>query len=406
MRKRWPSSWMPPLRRSMIWRPSSSARFTAAHSLSAGFSMSAVSSNAGFVIAASIAAAWAATVARRRSRAGGAMLSGRREEASMEPLGVVLTAGLGTRLRPLTPATPKPLVPLLNRPLIAYALDLMRDLGLGEVVVVTGPDDDRTREYVEAQAPPDLRVSAAVQRHPRGPGDAVASVGDALDGRTVVVLAVDTVLAGVDPRLLDGFEASGATAGLLLQSVEDPRAFGVAVLDGDRVVDLEEKPELPRSDLALVGLWVLAPAAVERVRTDPYINARGESDLTATVGAMLAEGHDVRGWLLGGEWLDGGTIDGLLHAQSRLLARAADEIAVAPRTLVTDSALHAPVRIGEAARVEASDLAETVVGPGATLEGVTLRRALVAPGATLRGGEYADVVVTAAGEVCGPGTEA
>ena len=324
----------------------------------------------------------------------------------MEPLGVVLTAGLGTRLRPLTPATPKPLVPLLNRPLIAYALDLMRHLGLREVAVVTGPDDDRTRGYVEAHSPPALKVSTAVQREPRGPGDAVAAVGDALDGRTVVVLAVDTVLTGVDPRLLDGFEASGAAAGLLLQTVEDPRAFGVAVLDGDRIVDLEEKPEHPRSDLALVGLWVLAPAAVERVRRDPYINAKGESDLTATVSAMLAEGSDVRGWLLDGEWLDGGTLEGLLHAQSRLLARADDAVDTAPDAVVTNSTVHSPVLIGSRARVEASDLAEVVVGDGATLDGVTLRRALVASGATLSGGEYADVVVTPAGEVCGPGAEA
>ena len=322
----------------------------------------------------------------------------------MDPLGVVLTAGLGTRLQPLTPATPKPLVPLLNRPLLAYSLDLMRDLGLREVAVVTGTDDDRTREYVEANAPPGLRVSTAVQREPRGPGDAVAAVGDALEGRTVVVLAVDTVLTGVDPALLDGFEASGAAAGLLLQAVEDPRAFGVAVLDGDRVVDLEEKPERPRSDLALVGLWVLAPAAVERVRTDPYINAKGESDLTATVAAMLAEGADVRGWLLGGEWLDGGSLDGLLHAQSRLVARAG-EVAVAADAVVTASTLRDPVLVGAGARVEASDLTEVVVGDGATLEGVTLRRALVAPGATLRGGSYSDIVVTPAGEVCGPGAE-
>lgn len=322
----------------------------------------------------------------------------------MEPLGVVLTAGLGTRLRPLTPATPKPLVPLLNRPLIAYALDLMRDLGLREVAVVTGPDDDRTRGYIEGSAPPRLSVSTAVQHEPNGPGDAVAAVGDALEGRTVVVLAVDTVLTGVDPALLDGFEASGAAAGLLVQRVEDPRAFGVAVLDGDRVVDLEEKPERPRSDLALVGLWVLAPAAVERVRADPYINARGESDLTATVAAILAEGADVHGWLLDGEWLDGGTLEGLLHAQSRLLARTGD-VEVAADAVVTASTLRDPVLVGAGARVEASDLAGVVVGDGASLEGVTLRRALVAPGATLRGGSYSDVVVTPVGEVCGPGAE-
>ena len=349
------------------------------------------------------------------------MLSRGGEEASMDPLGVVLTAGLGTRLRPLTPATPKPLVPLLNRPLIAYALDLIRDLGLREVAVVTSPDDDQTRGYVEGNAPPNLRVSTAVQREPRGPGDAVAAVGDPLEGRTVVVLAVDTVLTGVDPTLLDGFGVSGAAAGLLLHPVEDPRAFGVAVLDGDRVVDLEEKPERPRSDLALVGLWVLAPAAVERVRTDPYINARGESDLTATVAAMLAEGANVRGWLLDGEWLDGGTLAGLLHAQSRLLARPGaagvaadavvtsstlrDPVLVGAGAVVTSSTLRDPVLVGAGARVEASDLREVVVGDSATIEGVTLRRALVAPGATLRGGSYSDVVVTRAGEVCGPGAE-
>ena len=323
----------------------------------------------------------------------------------MEPLGVVLTAGMGTRLRPLTPSTPKPLVPLLNRPLIAYALDLMGDLGLHEVAVVTGPDDDKTRDYSTGHAPAGMQVSVAVQHAPRGPGDAVASVGDALAGRSVVVLAVDTVLTGADPGLLDGFEASDAVAGLLLRSVEDPRAFGVAVLDGDRVVDLEEKPEHPRSDLALVGLWALAPAAVERVRTNPFINARGESDLTATVATMLDEGGEVRGWILDGEWLDGGTLEGLLHAQARFLARRGDGAAVevADDAAVTASALRGPALVGAGARIAASDLEAVVVGDGATLEGVTLRRALVAAGATLRGGEYTDVVVTPAGEVCGPG---
>ena len=135
-------------------------------------------------------------------------------------------------------------------------------------------------------------------------------MGAALEDRTVAVLAVDTVLRGADPELLRRFEDSGATAGLLLQAVEDPRAFGVALLEGERIVDLEEKPEQPRSNLALVGLWLLAPEAVERVRTNPYINAKGESDLTATVAALLGEGRDLRGWTLDGEWLDGGTLEG------------------------------------------------------------------------------------------------
>ena len=146
----------------------------------------------------------------------------------MRPLGVVLTAGLGTRLQPLTPATPKPLVPLLNRPLIAYALDLMRTLGLRDVAVVIGADDATTAAYASEHAPAGLDVTVATQHEARGPGDAVACVGDALGGRTVAVLAVDTVLRGIDAALLDGFEGSGVVAGLLLQPVEDARSFGCA----------------------------------------------------------------------------------------------------------------------------------------------------------------------------------
>jgi len=235
------------------------------------------------------------------------------------------------------------------------------------------------------------------------------------------VLAVDTVLSGADPALLRRFEQSGATAGLLLQAVEDPRAFGVALLEGDRIVDLEEKPAQPRSNLALVGLWLLAPEAVERVRTNPYINAKGESDLTATVAALLEEGRDLRGWTLDGGWLDGGTLEGLLDAQSRLLpgieagdvsalAAAGNEVSgavvAAEGARVRGSRIVGPALIGEGATVEGCRLDETVVGANAALEDVELTRVLVEPGARLRGGSYADVVVTAAGEVAGPGLAA
>ena len=335
-----------------------------------------------------------------------------------EPLGVVLTAGLGTRLRPITPNTPKPLVPLLNRPLIVYALDLLASLGLREIAVVVGPEDATTAEVARSHAPPGVVVFEAVQHEPNGPGDAVASVGDALEDRTVAVLAVDTVLSGADPELLRRFEESGATAGLLLQAVEDPRAFGVALLEGDRIVDLEEKPEQPRSNLALVGLWLLAPEAVGRVRTNPFINAKGESDLTATVAVLLEEGRDLRGWTLDGEWLDGGTLEGLLHAQSRLLpdieggdssalAASGNEVSgavgVAEGARVRESRIAGPALIGARAAVEGCSLAETVVGANAAIEDAELVRALVEPGARLSGGSYADVVVTAAGEVAGPG---
>ena len=329
------------------------------------------------------------------------------QSKSMAPLGVVLTAGAGTRLRPITPAVPKPLIPLLNRPLVAYALDLMRDLGITEVAVVVGGGFEHTGDTAREVAPAGLEVSVAVQQEPRGPGDAVISVGDALDGRTVVVLAVDTVLPGLGSEPLDAFLESGALASLVLKAVDDPRSFGVAVMQGDRVEHLEEKPANPRSNLALVGIWMLRPEVIERVRNNPVINAKGESDLTATVAAMVEEGTPVTGWTFPGEWLDGGTLEGLLHAQGALLpgVPASALEAAADGAQVERTSLHGPVLLAPGARVEDSHLDHTVVGAGAQLRGVRLSRALVMPGAELEGGEYEDVVVAPGGIVAGPGAE-
>ena len=332
------------------------------------------------------------------------------------PLGVILAGGQATRLRPLSPATPKPLVPLLNRPLLAHAFELMSTLGATDVAVVAGGEDQATARYLQSDRPAGLSVSLVTQAEPRGSADAVASVGDALDGRAAVVLAVDTVLRGADGDALAAFVRSGAAAGLLLRAVDDPRSFGVAELEGDRVVHLEEKPAHPRSNLALVGVWMLGPAAIERVRTRPVARPNGEADLTSTVAAMVAEGADVRGWTFDGDWLDGGTLDGLLHAQSVMLRDllpappAASEsdfsgtLAAGERVVVVRSRLAGPVLLGDGVTIEDCRLGpNVVVGDGATLRSVRLRRALVAPGARLEGCDLEDVVVTASGQIAGPG---
>jgi glucose-1-phosphate thymidylyltransferase len=307
----------------------------------------------------------------------------------------------------------KAAIPLLNRPLIAHSLDAVARLGIEETAVVIGPHDSTTpaRAREHAHGP----LSIHVQPEPNGPGDAVASVGSLLDDRAVVVISVDSVLRGIDARPLEAFTSSTAAASLILAPVEDARSFGVAILDGDRIVDLEEKPAAPRSNLAVVGVWMLAPGAVERVRTRPFINARGESDLTATVAELVREGSEVLGWPFDGEWLDTGTLEGLLHAQGRLLldlrpappaARDSDldgAVAAGRGCVVTHSRLRGPVLLGCDVRLDGCDIDESVVGDGAILRGVRLRRSLVLGGAHVDGGDYEDVVITAAGEIAGPG---
>ena len=327
---------------------------------------------------------------------------------ALPPLGVLLTAGLGTRLQPLTPDLPKSLVPLLNRPLVSYGLELLASLGLSElVVVVGGGGDQRTRQAALASAPHRTTVAIAEQTTPRGPGDAVASVGPALEGRTVIVLAVDTVLRGGDlGAQLAAFQAGDNVAWLPLHATDRPQDMGIALLEEDHLVSLEEKPRQPKSNLACVGLWFLGPEAVERVRTNPVINAKSESDLTATIGAMLEEGRPIGGRRFDGQWLDGGSLAGLLQAQSALFNElapvtfSAGHLAESNPANVLRSELQGPVLLGEDVHIEDCVLGpEVVVGDGARLRGVRLQRALVAPGAWLTGGEHSDIIVTRAGTI-------
>ena len=342
---------------------------------------------------------------------------GRFTMATPPPLGVILTGGMGTRLQPLTPDLPKAMVPLLNRPLIAYGLDLLAGMGLRELVVVVGGSDEQTGPCALEHTPPRTTVSLAVQLAPNGPGDAVASVGDALNARPVVVLAVDTVLRGADLRdHLDAFIASGAAAWLPLAFTDRPKEMGIAEIDGDRIVTLEEKPQEPRSNLACIGLWLLAPEAVERVRRNSTINSKGESDLTGTIATMLNEGAHIGGRSFAGQWLDCGSLVGLLQAQSALLedvppmtfaasgSAAHGEVRTESLVHVAGSELRGPVLLGEDVEIEDCVLGpEVVIGAGARLRGVRLEHALVAPGAQIEGGEHAAVVVTTKGAIVSAG---
>lgn len=286
------------------------------------------------------------------------------------PLGLVLTGGAGTRLRPLTLETPKAAVPLLNRPLVAYSLDMLARAGITEIVVVLGGGDEQTGPLALQHAPDGVTVTLAVQPEPLGSGDALTAAGEALDGRRVVAAAVDTVLRGELRPQVEAFMRADVASWLVLHESDRPREMGIAELEGERIVHFEEKPERPRSNLANVGVWMLAPEAVERLRGDPYVNARGEVDLSGTLAAMLREGRPMGGMRFDGDWLDTGDVAGLLDAQ-RALLRDRDG---------------GSVLIAEGATVEHCELGpDVVIGRGAKLRGVTLSDALVSPGAHLDG---------------------
>ena len=297
------------------------------------------------------------------------------------PLGVILTGGRATRLRPLSDDTPKSLIPLLNRPLLAYSMELLASAGLTEIVVVVGPTDARTGPAAEFFALPGVTVTVAVQHEPKGSGDALTSVGDALEGRHVVVAAVDTILRGDLRPHVDAFMASGVDAWFVLHETDRPREMGIVVLEGDRVTHLEEKPAEPRSNLALVGIWMVAPEVVAEMRRTPLVSPRGEVELTGTLSVLHEQGRPMGGSVFEGDWLDAGTLSALLSTQAALLG---DRLwMMAPDAVMLDS------QVGP----------NVVIGDAAVLQNVTLEHALVAPGAYVEGVTASHVIITRDGQI-------
>lgn len=302
------------------------------------------------------------------------------------PLAVVLTGGRATRLQPLSLELPKALVPVLNRPLIAYALERLAECGVSEVFVVVGPDDDRTSAVAGDSAPEGMTVEVAVQAEPRGPGDALASVPhERLRGRHVAVIAVDALLVGGDMRTqFDRWLSEPVDGWLPLAPTDRPQSMGIAQLEDDRITEFVEKPERPKGNLASMAWWLLGPAAVDRVLDAPVVNTKGELEISGTLGAMIEEGRPFGGGEFDGEWLDTGTLGALLDTQRRLL-----EVRGEPALVSAQADVSSDCQLGP----------NVVVGPGARLRNVRLRDALVAAGAVVSDLDEARVVVTPSGAI-------
>ena len=233
--------------------------------------------------------------------------------------GIVPAAGLGTRLQPLTFSIPKHLVPLLGKAIIEYPLgDLMR-LGLSDVCVVVGHLGDMIREYLEMKG---YRVRFAYQERRLGIAHAihVAIEQLGLHGRPLVVYLGDNILLDKLEVYYRDFIEGDYDAYVLLTPVQDPTRFGVAVIEGRRIVRLVEKPREPPSNLALVGVYMFRDSDIyEKMFSRLRPSARGEYEITDLLQMYIDEGYRVGYSIVSRWWKDIGTPEGLLEAMRMLL---------------------------------------------------------------------------------------
>ncbi|MET9057849.1 MULTISPECIES: glucose-1-phosphate thymidylyltransferase [Streptomyces] len=285
---------------------------------------------------------------------------------------LVLSGGAGTRLRPITHTSAKQLVPVANKAVLFYGLESIAAAGVTEVGVIVGDTADEIREAVGDGSRFGLDITYIPQERPLGLAHAVLIARDWLGDDDFVMYLGDNFIVGGITDLVDEFRRTRPDAQILLTRVPDPRAFGVAELDAaGQVVGLEEKPRTPKSDLALVGVYLFTPAIHEAVRA-VRPSFRGELEITHAIQHLIDQGADVRSTIIKGYWKDTGNVVDMLEVNRTVLesldrridgrvddaSETVGRVIVEAGATVVNSRLVGPVVIGAGTEVR-----DSYVGP-------------------------------------------
>ncbi len=232
---------------------------------------------------------------------------------------LVLAGGSGTRLRPITHTSAKQLVPVANKPILYYGLEAIRDAGVTDVGIIVGETAAEIMNEVGDGSALGISVTYIPQDEPRGLAHCVLIARAFLGDDDFVMYLGDNFIIGGISELVAEFQASEADAQILLTKVGNPSQFGVAELGADgRVQTLVEKPAEPKSDLALVGVYMFRPAIHEAVRAISP-STRGELEITDAIQWLVDHGRDVRPHLVTGYWKDTGRLEDMLECNRKVL---------------------------------------------------------------------------------------
>src|SRR5690606_6065526 len=310
--------------------------------------------------------------------------------------GLILAAGLGTRLRPITSLRPKPTINVANRPLIHYAVDNLREAGVDSIGVVVGRTTEVSIretlgkiegvnfEYIMQDPPLGLAHAVKVARPYLGDDPFIMYLSDNLFEHGIAGFA-----AAFDP-------AAGVNAVLALVEVPDPRALGVAVVENGRITRLVEKPADPPSNLAVAGVYVFDSSIHDAIDgLEP--GAKGEYQITDAIQRLIEGGKTVAPVLVEGWWKDTGKAEDILDSNRLILAKLrgqvdglvedselVGEVVVEKGAQVRNSTIFGPALIGAGARLEHAYIGPfTTVGRDAVIDDAELEYSVVGEGTTI-----------------------
>jgi glucose-1-phosphate thymidylyltransferase len=240
--------------------------------------------------------------------------------------GVVLAGGLGTRLLPLTKVTNKHLLPIYDRPMIYYPIQALANAGIEEIMLVTGGNSagDFLKLLGNGKEFGLKRLNYSYQEGEGGIADALRLAEHFVDGEPACVILGDNIIEGNIARAADAFRKQQQGAKILLKDVKNPQRFGVPVLEGNRVVKIEEKPANPRSSCAVTGMYFYDARVFDIIKTLKP-SGRGELEITDVNNAYITDGTLT--WdMLEGWWTDAGTIESLYLANQLVAQTGANKL--------------------------------------------------------------------------------
>ena len=310
--------------------------------------------------------------------------------------GLILAGGRGTRLRPITYTSAKQLVPVANKPILFYGLEALAASGLEEVGIVVGDTHQEIRDAVGDGGRWGVRVTYIPQPAPLGLAHAVLTAEPFLRGRPFVMYLGDNLIREPLAPLVARFQAEAPAAQILLAKVPNPQEFGVAVLEGARVVRLVEKPTVPPSDLALVGIYMFDDHVFDAARAIRP-SGRGELEITDAIQHLIDIGLNVRPHVIEGWWKDTGKIEDLLDANRILLdtldphvegfveaSEVTGRVVIERGARVVHSVVRGPAIIGRDAVIENAYVGPfTAVGDGVTIRGSEIEHSIVLEGSSV-----------------------